>query len=71
MSRSNQQFNPYPTITERTEKMKFGKYKEISIDEILFRDPGYIVYMSDNGFLDISHILYDEALEGASGMQRT
>jgi hypothetical protein len=73
MSRSNQQpnFNPYPTITDRKALMPFGQHKGIDIDTILFRDPGYLVYMVDKGFLDLDHVLYDEALDNAGGKQRS
>lgn len=62
MSRSNQattQFQREP-IRDPKHVMRFGKYKDLAIDEIMEVDPKYLLWLHDNTDFELHADLYDE-----------
>lgn len=51
------------TIRDRDTKMPFGKYKGLPIHEVMANDPDYLVFMQQNGALDVHSDLWDEMRE--------
>jgi hypothetical protein len=53
----------FPKLTEFSQKIDFGKYKGMTVEEVIDIDPGYILWMSDNKRAKISENILDAAQE--------
>lgn len=55
------------TITGRDHILSFGKYKGLSIEEVLEINPDYLLYCQENvESFDLDHKLIDEAEQAAA-----
>lgn len=56
---------PAETITDRKRVMGFGRYKDLTIEEVLQIDPQYLLWCQENiAQFDLNHDLLDEAEGG-------
>jgi hypothetical protein len=54
---------PVPTIKALTDKLSFGRYKDRTIQEIIEKDPGYILWMHDEHIAIIPERILEYAEE--------
>lgn len=62
MSRSNQT-QATPLIRGMRYVLPFGKYQGWSIEMVVNKDPQYLLWMHNNGLVELDHIVYDECEE--------
>lgn len=60
LHKSDKLFNTEP-IRDRNHIMTFGKYQGTSIDDILYFDPAYLLWLHHNTDFELHADLFDEA----------
>lgn len=67
MSRSNQTtaYKREP-VRDKNFVMPFGRFKGISIDDVMYSDPKYLLWLHDNTDFELHADLYDEVEESVS-----
>ena len=60
MSRSQPSNFRNETITDTSFVMPFGKYKGMTIADLLEHDPYYLFWISENTSLDLDHSILDD-----------
>lgn len=59
--KTNELVRVVETITDRDTELTFGKYKGLTVGEVILYDPQYLLWAIDNlDWFDLDHKLMDE-----------